>query len=297
MKSILLLFATFLSLQATGQEVHYRYKEIADQTALDLSAKLDLNKGEQSDLSKVYYESMIALSKNINRIDKLETAIIETTQKRNAEIKNLIGEPRYKLFMILQETEMTRLYDSYVSEFQNLRVNDDFLNEIIEYRFKRVLPVLSQFHIEFTNQMTLSDYYNYKNLRAKYYMYSESLSKGTIGEDMHYRSQLSGAEAESLDYLIGKYVSEIDDIMLRISKFRSIWQKEQKIIGEKYETENAQRSTEQRSKVQAVYKMENALFKLHFLMLMPNDRDKYMSNLNMIYNEEAHFLKTLSQLQ
>jgi len=298
-RKIILIIIITLSYIVTvmGQSTNYRLLEIAENSTEYFKDRLVLSKYEVGQFKNILYNYNLKQSEVISDISQYDKSWQDNLNKRNEELKKLLGESRFKLYVLLKDIEKEALYKQYSEIFSDMQSNKEFSKEILDYRVRNILPILSKYNRMMTNNLPVAEFYKYKNLRNKYYEFAKLIDESNTEESKLFSDHLSKEEREYLSKFIAKQNQFLDNAIIELDPYRKKWQKDQKAITQNYYNDNTIRTLDQKSVYEGIYKIQSNGFLLQLIMLVPDNIESYLINLDVILNEEKHFEKILLSLK
>jgi len=251
-----------------------------------LKPKLELTQSECFKLTDILYKSVSDVA-NLNLFSTgLDSRFKKIMDTRNQNIKNAIGENKYKIFILFEVIEKEEILTDF-QELINVQSNNLNINkEIIEYRLKYILPKLSQINQEFVSSLSVENIVKLRELRVLYYTFSEDISKHP---SMLFSTYIGSTKTAELLHLMGLFKRKTEGSESNLDRLKSKWlNDQQEIVLNNMKEENL--SDDQKSNVlKGMFKIKQELFLLHMLMIVPSDKIKYLKNLNTILYQQQNF--------
>jgi len=255
-------------------------KNLSQTESSKISNVLSLNVYQEEKIASIYVDYYRTLSNAINSSTKYLRIVQEAEKMKNIEIEKVLGEHKFKSFLIFESIYTNESIEYYKSLYASLEKNEELEKEIANYYRLNIFPVISELRLEFDSKLSTDDKSIVELLKDTIYscliIQSDTIVNNTNRNHRKIYNQLLS---------IGdKYKGEYDKVQYSVEPFLSVWKSDlPKILSDYYTVQQIESFSAQEIELIKLGLL-GPINELSFLILEPYDLLKFYKNLSLIQN-------------
>ncbi len=287
---IMSFFLLGLLVESTAQSSNIYLLQAIDTEVEAYAERIDMDVRQKHELAKILLEFRQEQAQIGPLTNDHKSKYRKALDQRNEKIKNLLGNHSLKVMQLFEEINLVGLYASYKDIYDVTVSEKDLSKEIIDYRLRYILPVLSKVKSAYLNRLSMEELLSLKKLQSIYYAHAENAETNT---QAGFKSKLNKDEVRFLYKSLAKMEDYLADNHSNLAKERTAWSKIQYDILTQHFSESQIKTLKNKDQLKAQFKLDNSLFILHVLMIEPYNKELYFQNLEILLSEESAFLQMI----
>ena len=285
MKYLIIFIALAQVLNA--QSVNMQLLDRVETRVAYLKERLELSDIEAHKLVSILYKSRLDIANIDLFADNPNVIYADLMDKRNASVKQVIGDKKYRVYSLFEQIEKEDLLNEYAALF-DLGIPSSELNEkLIEYRLRYIFPVLSTAKMQFVRSLSIEDLVDLRLMQTQYYAYA---NRADLVVNQSFSEYLSSVERKIMSRLLELFRNRRIDGLIDLDKMRIKWQEDQDRIAYDHIAEVNISEEQKKSLSKGQFILKQDLFHMHIMMLVPGDQSAYLQNLQTILNLQKKIL-------
>lgn len=276
MKIVLIAIITCLiSFASFGQIVDYKLRELSQQEANKWSMKLELSENQTKKMAQALFDHDVQLRDINGNVEDYPTHLSRLEEKRNAELKQIMGNQKFKSYKLLYDLNRDDLYNSMQELVGSYGQNKEFVRELVELLRQQHL-FLSKYYIEFTDGMNVKDFRVLDNAREYLFVLVDTALVDRASKERVVFKDNAYDQVEVLLKTINKYNDNYAMVMDKVAPRNKSFNEEMRNLFLSHYPDSNLETIAEMNKILSKGGFTSDLDKIHFILTEPYNEDRML---------------------